>query len=90
MTHSREEMIHDLKAIDNYFMDNNNGCSPVCLAYAVAAIKQLTAYENAIEEIKKMPVSGDYALGVVDCLKIMDEHLEKAMEADNDKPSNND
>lgn len=84
MTHNREEMINDLKAIEAGFMEESGGSSPVCLSYAVAAIKQLTAYEKAIDEIKKMPISGEYALGVCDCLEIIAKHLSEATGAQNE------
>ena len=50
MKHTPEEMIHDLQALEEYFNDMSGGCAPVCLSYAVDAIKKLTAYEQEKED----------------------------------------
>ena len=82
MTHEPEEMIHDLKAIEETFMEENDGCSPVCLSYAVAAIKRLAAYEAAMDEIKSMPIECEHGEGIIDCLAVIAKHLEKAFEGE--------
>ena len=78
MTHEPEEMIHDLKAVEETFMAENGGCSPACFSYAVAAIKQLTAYEKAFEEIKRLPLAWEHGQGVQDCINIIEAHLQEA------------
>lgn len=45
-----EECIRDLETVGEYFKQQNGGCEPMCISYAIERLKDLNKQSKAVVE----------------------------------------